>query len=462
MPPPIDQVRRLLTYEPLTAQQIMEKAGISQPTLSRVMAVLEAEVVRFRVARTIHYALRDRFRTVPEFPVYLVAADGTIQRLGLLVPVRHEGFVMVQDDGTCVHSEGLPWWLVDMRPQGFMGRAYAARHAATLGLPTSIAEWSDSHALRALLAHGQDAVGNLLLGDLARDRFVHAPEPRAIPLQGKGAAYVRLAREVANSGDSWSSAAGEQPKFASYAETGQGNRHHLVKFTLPEDNPFTQRWRDLLLAEHHALQTLHAAGIAAARSTIIDCDGQRFLEVERFDRVGPTGRCGIYSLAAVDAEFTGLGRSPWPVVTAALAAAGPIERAAHQGAQLLYAFGTLIGNTDMHHGNLSFTAAPGQPHPPHPPYPPFQLAPAYDMLPMGLQPLSGGALRDTLNPATLHAAVAPALWRQAQQLAGDYLQRLRQEQRFSDRFTVCLDSLERHLAEASGKIARLGGVRSEE
>ena len=449
MSPPIDQIRRLLAYEPLTAQQIMEKTSISQPTLSRAMAALGPDVVRFRIARTIHYALRDRFRTVPEFPVYQVAADGTIKRLGLLIPVRNEGLVMVQDDGTCVHSEGLPWWLVDMRPQGFMGRAYAARHAAELGLPASIAEWSDTHALRALLVHGQDAVGNLLLGDLARDRFVHAPEPTAIPLPGKGAAYARLASEVVNTGDSWSSAAGQQPKFASYAETEQGNSHHLVKFTLPEDNPITQRWRDLFLAEHHALQTLHRAGIAAARSAIIDCEGQRFLEVERFDRVGPTGRCGIYSLAAVDAEFTGLGRSPWPVVTAALTAAGHIERAAHQGAQLLYAFGTLIGNTDMHHGNLSFTAAQGQP------YPPFQLAPAYDMLPMGLQPQSGGALRDTLIPASLHAAVAPALWRQAQQLASDYLQRLRQEQRFSERFAVCLDSLERHQAEASGKIARL-------
>jgi hypothetical protein len=35
------------------------------------------------------------------------------------------------------------------------------------------------------------------------------------------------------------------------------------------------------------------------------------------------------------------------------------------------------------------------------------------MLPMGFQPRSGGALTDTLNTATLHAAVEPLVWRRA-------------------------------------------------
>jgi hypothetical protein len=131
----------------------------------------------------------------------------------------------------------------------------------------------------------------------------------AIPVADKGEAYVRLARELANPGDTWSSAAGEQPKFATYAQTTRGDAHQIVKFTLPDDNPITERWRDLLLAEHHALQTLSDAGVAASRVHIIDHGGQRFLEVERFDRVGPRGRCSLYSLAAMDAEFTGLARS---------------------------------------------------------------------------------------------------------------------------------------------------------
>jgi serine/threonine protein kinase HipA of HipAB toxin-antitoxin module len=255
-----------------------------------------------------------------------------------------------------------------------------------------------------------------------------------------------MANEVANTGETWSSAAGEQPKFAAYAETVNASSHKIVKFTLPDENPITERWRDLLLAEHLALQTLSESGVSAARSEIIDFGGQRFLEVERFDRVGARGRSGLFSLGAVDAEFTAMAPAPWPVVTAALAAAGHIRPDAHDGAALLYAFGTLIGNTDMHHGNLSFVSSHGRP---------YSLAPAYDMLPMGFQPRTGGALVDTLNPATPHAAVPPRVWHHAVTLAATYLTRLRSNDQFSERFLTCIESLEGHLSDARLKVDRL-------
>ena len=46
-------------------------------------------------------------------------------------------------------------------------------------------------------------------------------------------------------------------------------------------------------------------------------------------------------------------------------------------------FGTLIGNSDMHSGNLSFVAERGRP---------YNLAPAYDMTPMALAPRTGGGI----------------------------------------------------------------------
>ena len=448
MPAHLDRIRLLLAAGPLSAQQIMAKVEISQPTLSRAIAALGPELVRIRLARAIHYALRDAVRGLSEAPVYRVGADGKIKRLGLLIPVRHQGFVMLDDEGTAVHSEGLPWWLLDMRPQGFMGRAYANRHSQALGLPANITQWSDTHALRAMLSHGHDAVGDVLLGDLARDRFVNAPDPVDIPMARKGEDYVRLARELASPGETWSSAAGEQPKFAAFAQTAFGNGHQIVKFTLPDENQITERWRDLLLTEHHALQTLGDAGVAAARSNIIDHGGQRFLEAQRFDRMGPRGRCGLLSLSAIDAEFTGMARAPWPVVTAALSAAGHIDPQAHEGACLLYAFGTLIGNTDMHHGNLSFVSPHGRP---------YAISPAYDMLPMGFQPSSGGALNDALMPANLHAVVRPAVWRRAYALAATFVERIHADQRFSRRFAPCLAQLQTHLTEANIKMNRLAG-----
>ena len=130
---------------------------------------MKAEIVRIGRAQSIQYAVRDASRGLPDIPIYCVSAEGKLRALGTLFPVRPDGYVMQQADGVALHSDGLPWWLFDMRPQGYLGRAYAARHAADLGLPARLIDWSDTHALRALLVHGHDAVGNLLLGDGARD-----------------------------------------------------------------------------------------------------------------------------------------------------------------------------------------------------------------------------------------------------------------------------------------------------
>ena len=111
-----------------------------------------------------------------------------------------------------------------------------------------------------------------------------------------------------------SSAGGEQPKFTAYADTNDGPRHVMVKFSEKRDSPVSQRWRDVLLAEHLALTTLRQAGVSAAISTVIDHEGQRFLEVQRFDRVGTLGRMAVMSLSALDAEFVGEAHQPWPVV----------------------------------------------------------------------------------------------------------------------------------------------------
>lgn len=210
---------------------------------------------------------------------------------------------MLQSDGKTLHSDSLPWWLDDMRPQGYLGRNYAARQAALLGLPSQLNEWNDSHALRALLVDGFDAVGNLLLGERAREAFLSAPVGNPISQNDKAEAYIQLTEHAARGEVPGSSAGGEQPKFVSYAHTPNGSQHVIVKFTLPESNPVTERWGDLLLAEHLALETLNAEGISAVRTRIMDFGSQRFLEVERFDRAGELGRRGLFSMKALDAEL---------------------------------------------------------------------------------------------------------------------------------------------------------------
>lgn len=429
-----DSIRLLLSNSPMAARQIVEKTGLSQPTVSRALAALGNEVLRIGSGSSIQYALRDTSRSFASAPIFRVSEDGLIRELGTLIPVRPDGFVIEQADGVVLHSDGLPWWMYDMRPQGYLGRAYASTHAAALGLPANPEHWGDTEVIRALLAHGHDAIGNLLIGELARERFIGMPAP--VPVD-RAVAYPALAASASAGDVPGSSAGGEQPKFCAFSERG----HVLVKFSTPDDNPISERWRDLLLAEHLAISVL------GVETNIFDFGGQRFLEVPRFDRVGQFGRRGVFSLRALEAEFIGDASAPWPSLVRLLVAGEHVHADAVAGTALLWALGTLIGNTDMHAGNLSFISDHGRP---------YHLAPAYDMLPMGFAPRSGGALVDTLPPASLTSSVDGDTWREALGLAERFFELVRHCDGFSARFTPCLEALRRHIDDAASRIARLG------
>ncbi len=447
MSPHAEIIRIRLSGGPLSSRQLIESIRISQPTVSRALTELGDQIVRIGAAQSIRYVLRDAMRGLPDIPIYRVDAEGRLRQLGTLVAVRQEGFVMRQENGVTLHSDGLPWWLYDMRPQGYLGRAYAARHGAALGLPERITDWTDAHALRALLVHGHDMVGNLLLGDIARDRFLDSPVPDPLLEEQKADEYARLALDAAGGESPGTLAGGEQPKFTTYAITPDGPRHCIVKFSEPEENPVSERWRDLLLAEHFALVTLREAGIPAAKTRILDHGSQRFLEIERFDRIGELGRRALVSLAALDAEFVGAGMGGWPVIARRLAVAGQIRPEAADSADILWAFGTLIGNSDMHNGNLSFISEHGQP---------YDIAPAYDMTPMAFAPRRGGGIPDILSEASIHASVSNETWRCAEELARAFLGRIMAATGFSRRFGPCIVAIEQHIMMAGSKIGRLG------
>ena len=447
MPTHADLLRLRLAAGPQSGTQMAKDLGISQPTVSRALAAMAGEVMQVGQKKGSRYVLRDTGRGFGDVPVFRVDALSKLHELGVLSPVRPDGFVFTQADGLQVHSDGLPWWLLDLLPQGYLGRAYAAHHGATLGLPSNLKEWTDNHALRALLVHGHDGVGNLLLGPTSREKFIAMPYPVALSLLEKPMAYARLAQGASQGDSPGSSAGGEQPKFTAYAQTSAGPAHVLVKFSELPNSPVSQRWRDLLLAEHLALTTLRDAGVAAADSAVIDHLDQRFLEVARFDREGVMGRKALVSLRALDAEFVGDAHQAWPVLVKHLTALGVVTPEAADATELLWAFGVLMGNTDMHAGNLSFVSDTGRP---------YQLAPAYDMTPMAFAPNSGGKLNNTIPSLALHASVRNDFWRQALVMAQSYLAALDKCNQFSNEFQVCIDALEVHLNSASQQISRLG------
>ncbi|POB00304.1 hypothetical protein C2134_02580 [Chromobacterium sinusclupearum] len=442
-------IESLLRSGPASASELQTRLGISQPTLSRAMkARLGLTIVRVgRTRQARYYGIRP-VADQSQFPIYRVTPEGTVQPVGILYPV-HGGFVVDREDGDPSVYAGLPWWLNDMRPQGFLGRAWARRNAGSLGLSADLLTWDDDAVLIALASGEHDMPGNLLVGDNSRAEWL-ACRPEDVPATERAARYPLLAMQATAGEAPGSSAAGEQPKFTAVVD-GQSV---IVKFSAAQDNAVSERWRNLLAAEHIALTLLNRSGLAAAESAVLDAGGQRFLQVTRFDRTPQGGRHGLVSLATLDAEFVGMGNGTWPEVTLALTrAVSPrskqhiITAEAHQQACALFAFGRLIGNTDMHLGNIAcFHEGPL----------PLSLAPIYDMLPMALSPQPGGAFQNELPPFRLTALPHADVWSAMVPLAREFWDLVEKDERVTPPFAQIARRQQAWLDEAERQIKRLG------
>lgn len=159
--------------------------------------------------------------------------------------------------------------------------------------------------------------------------------------------------------------------------------HVLVKFSGNDGSEGVQRWSDLLVCEHLATRVMRdELAIKAAETTIHQAAGRTFLEVIRFDRHGRQGRTGLLSLHAVNAALLGANATDWPVTVGKLDALELLAPTALETTSLMWHFGRLIANNDMHEGNLSFI-------PSAPDVPGLRVAPAYDMVPMQYVPQRG-------------------------------------------------------------------------
>ncbi|GAB7125617.1 type II toxin-antitoxin system HipA family toxin YjjJ [Silvimonas sp. JCM 19000] len=434
------------------APSLCRLLGISQPTLSRQVRAAGAAVVRSGQARSTRYLASRAIDGQRVLPLFRVTPDGLLQQWGELLPVYPDPHVLVRfsDGNPDELFEGLPWWLQDMRPQGFLGRTWVQRRASPLGLPADLNTWDDNHVLRALAAGEQDNIGNLLLGEAARAAWLARPEGEVVQLAQRAERYSALAALVLAGEPVGSSAAGEQPKFACTLRDGTAadawQQPVLVKFSVAAQTPSTERWRDLLLAEHLALQTLREHHLPAAESVVIDTAQQRFLQLTRFDRLGAAGRCGLISLAALEAGVIGAAQYAWPELTRQLAASGHITAQAAEQAAQFYAFGRLIGNSDMHHGNIAFL---------HHGTLPLQLAPCYDMLPMALAPDRNGLMRDALPPLIIPSQPAPAVWRAMLPLARAYWARVAADARCSAAFSAIAQAQTGWLDQVESQLARM-------
>lgn len=428
----------LRRHPPQTASALAGALGVSQPTLSRALGRIADQVVVLGRARSTRYALRHSVRGMgSHFPLVRIDADGRPARLATLIALGDGGFCVQRDDGRGEYHDDLPWFVWDMRPQGFLGRALVQQHPERV-FPQRWQDWSSEDILQWLVEHGSACPGNLILGESAFQDWSQ-DEARyrdmAIALEDRTTRYPGLANQALHGAGFGSSAGGEQPKFPAMRSGPNGGfQEVLVKFSPPTTTPAGQRWADLLVCEHLALQVLRESlgGEAAARSEILMADNRVFLEVDRFDRIGSRGRRGMVSLEAVNAEFLGLTDQTWEAAASALLARRLVHQDDHDALLLRTAFAQLIANTDRHFGNISFFMDEGQK---------LSLAPAYDMLPMALAPVNNEVIsRQIAAPRPRTDTLA--CWERAQQLAARFWQATREDPRISSGFKQALQVLE--------------------
>ncbi|MGH8400996.1 MAG: type II toxin-antitoxin system HipA family toxin YjjJ [Gammaproteobacteria bacterium] len=395
----------------LPAGELQRTLGISAATLSRQVRD-NARILRIGRTRGARYASYRPVTGLPSrLPMFRVDEAGETRPAATLHLLALGQHWLEPNSGVGALFPGLPPVLADMAPQGFLGRRFAETHA-DLVLPRRLQDWNDDHRLIATARRGEDSPGNLILGEESLHRFL---DSTAAPITRQD--YPAQARAAAQGGGS--SAGGERPKFTAQV----GMRHLIVKFTAGDDSPSDQRWRDLLVCESLALETLDTNGVSAARAEIVDVGSQRFLEIERFDRIGARGRRGVLTAGPLDDELHGQ-RDNWPAFAERVARDGLLAPEHSRRIRLLEAFGQLIGNTDRHFGNLSFFAD-GLARTPR-----LQLAPVYDMVPMAWAPDSGIVPALEL-PAARPRANTLDVWNEAMQLAQMFWRQVAEDERIS-------------------------------
>ena len=406
-----------------TSAELQAALNTSQPTISRALAPLiqSGQVQKVGAARSQRYVLpRPVERVGREVPIMRVDAAGQTSPFARMTLLAGGDVWVDEVDGVSQRHSGLPWFLHDMRPQGFMGRTFAQNHPE-LHLGHDPSRWSDDDMLRALVLYGDDLPGNLIVGEAAFQRF-HSLAERA-STAASSAGYPQLAERAMQGSTGGSSAGGEQPKFC----TVTAGRAVLVKFSPPGDSPQEQRLRDLLVCEHLAIQTLAAAGIPAAKTQIFEGAGRVFLESERFDR-SAQGRIGMVSLSVYDAEYVGQEEN-WAATASRMAARGLLTAKDATHLTFLEAYGTLIANTDRHYGNISLLLQGSKNGGD------WVLSPTYDMLPMWYAPIGGELV--TRDFAARHlqptAATLPE-WPRAKALAVQFWQAAASDVRISSAF----------------------------
>ena len=442
-------IRTLRARPHLPAAELLAALDVSRATLMRAVRAAGPEVLTIGRARRTSYAARRPLRgSAAPLPVFQVDAHGGSEEVGRLNLAYPDGSVFqfsapalwpLDDSMQDGWFDGVPYFLQDLRPDGFLGRQFARAHAAVLQLGDDPRQWSDDDVLYAISLLGADQSGNFIVGESALRLWLdQIQQPPECLDEGRVLdAYPERAQRAMQDGIVGSSVTGEFPKFTALRTLNGIPTHVLVKFSGSDNPAGTQRWSDLLICEHLAAQTLATVpGLSSAQTSVLQAGGRTFLEAVRFDRHGIRGRSALCSWAAFNYGWFGLPGRPWTEGAARLLERGLIDSDTAQSITQLWHFGQLIGNNDMHDGNLSFRPRPSAAGPA------LGLAPVYDMLPMLYAPQRGVELPPVNFAPRLPLPAEREAWQQAAGAADRFWSRAADDARISAQFrAICVDNL---------------------
>ncbi len=411
------------------AAGLRARLGVSPATLMRSVRAAGLDVVRLGRGRATQYALRQQWPHLDasRFPLFRITASGEPESAGELLTLAARQSAWMPAGRI---ADGLPIEMADARPAGFLGRHFAATHA-DLRLPPRLVDWSDHHILAALSRRGADLPGNLVVGEESFSRW----QSLAPDVAGRGD-YPALADATIAGHPPGSSAGGERPKFGVCVD----GRHMLVKFAARRGaaDVVAQRWADLLVLEGVALDVVASWGVPAARTHVIGMPSHRFLESERFDRVGARGRLSVLSLAAVHDDPA----DTWARAATRLWESGRLTGEDSRRLRWLDAFGALIANTDRHHHNIVFFTDPGEGV--------VRLAPAFDQVSMLYAPSADGQVSHRAFVVPRATPDTLDVWAAARDAAHQFWQRGADDRRVSDDMRATCAQNARLVSQAGG------------
>ncbi len=420
---------------PMSATELAALLAADRSSVGRALHQFGDELVCLGATRSTRYVMRKSIRERGmKWPIYRIDSDGNPQQWSELEAFHDRAWRLSWSGAAPAWADlfkvehglwnGFPFFLNDVRPQGFLGRILAERLSSLLQVPQDPRQWSDEDTLVALITMGDDLPGDLVVGDACLRRAMitdsGGSEKTIAPSAQRAEIYAERARKIVDTLPG-SSAGGGQPKFLAHVlENAAESRAVLVKFSPPIEQQTGRRWADLLACEFHAHEVLAEAGLSMPGANLLEIDGRRFLEVPRFDRNGTRGRKGVVTMESLAGSALDKTPTDWLSAANALQRIGLITEDAVSTIRLLQAFGEQIGNSDMHLGNFAFFLTDELP---------LRPTPCYDMLPMLWAPSAQGEIVERrLSTATPTPAMLDT-WQQASTMAEKFWTRVKNDPR---------------------------------